>query len=138
MVSKYISLYTSDSPKWENITELATGLGWLDLIENSGADYFVKNGVSKQYVFELIEGATRVNYGQVCMLFSCLNAWLKLDCRISTRSTLSRQHVPLLLMALLKSKAVTGRSLNASLIILVPLSIRTLKCVSIVSTILMY
>lgn len=74
MVSKYISLYTSDSPKWENITELATGLGWLDLIENSGADYFVKNGVSKQYVFELIEGATRVNYGQVCMLCSCLNA----------------------------------------------------------------
>ncbi|KAE9395928.1 hypothetical protein BT96DRAFT_942062 [Gymnopus androsaceus JB14] len=64
MVSKYTSLYSSDSPKWDNITELAIGLGWLDLIESSGADYFIKNGVSKQYVFELIEAATRVNYGQ--------------------------------------------------------------------------
>jgi prenylcysteine oxidase/farnesylcysteine lyase len=64
MISQYSSLYTLQSQNWDNITELATGLGWLDLIENTGADYFTKNGVSKQYVFELIEAATRVNYGQ--------------------------------------------------------------------------
>ncbi|KAF5384742.1 hypothetical protein D9757_006250 [Collybiopsis confluens] len=64
MLKKYSTLYTSDSPKWENITELAQSFGWMDLIENTGADFFTSHGVSKEYVFELIEAATRVNYGQ--------------------------------------------------------------------------
>jgi prenylcysteine oxidase / farnesylcysteine lyase len=40
-------------------------MGWVDLISNSTADYFVAKGVSKKYTNELIEAGTRVNYGQV-------------------------------------------------------------------------
>ncbi|KAJ3801137.1 Prenylcysteine lyase-domain-containing protein [Lentinula aff. detonsa] len=64
MLKQYSTLYTTESPKWDNITDLAYSFGWMDLIESSGADFFTSNGVSKQYVFELIEGASRVNYGQ--------------------------------------------------------------------------
>ncbi|KAJ3826223.1 Prenylcysteine lyase-domain-containing protein [Lentinula raphanica] len=64
MLKQYSTLYTIDSPKWENITDLAHSLGWTNLIENTGADFFTSNGVSRQYVFELLEAATRVNYGQ--------------------------------------------------------------------------
>ncbi|KAF9066052.1 Prenylcysteine lyase-domain-containing protein [Rhodocollybia butyracea] len=64
MLKQYSTLYTVDSPKWENITDLAQSFGWMDLVENTGADYFTSNGVSPKYVYEMIEAATRVNYGQ--------------------------------------------------------------------------
>ncbi|KAH7875610.1 Prenylcysteine lyase-domain-containing protein [Lentinula edodes] len=64
MLKQYSTLYTADSPKWDNITDLAHSFGWKNLIESTGAEFFTSNGVSKQYVFELIEAASRVNYGQ--------------------------------------------------------------------------
>ena len=65
MIDTIMVLYTTDTPKWDNIADLAASLGWMDLVTNSTADYFVSQGVSKQYTHEIIEAGTRVNYGQV-------------------------------------------------------------------------
>lgn len=64
LVDRYLILYTPGAPKWDNIFDLASSLGWLDLIANSTDGYLSAQGVSKEYTHELIEGATRVNYGQ--------------------------------------------------------------------------
>ena len=65
MIQDYLNLYAHDAPKWDNITTLATTLGFLDMTANSASDYFQSHGVSANFVNELIEAATRVNYGQV-------------------------------------------------------------------------
>jgi prenylcysteine oxidase/farnesylcysteine lyase len=65
VVQKYLSLYSSDSPKWDNVTDLAESLGWTEMITKTTSQYFADRGVSSAYIHELIEAATRVNYGQV-------------------------------------------------------------------------
>ena len=67
MVDRFLVLYTPDAPKWDNISDLASSLDWLDLTSKSTADYLMAHGVSKAYAHELVEAATRVNYGQVCL-----------------------------------------------------------------------
>ncbi|KAL0066558.1 hypothetical protein AAF712_006361 [Marasmius tenuissimus] len=64
MINDYLSLYSSDTPKWDDIASLAKTLGFLDMTGSTAADYFQSNGVSAQFVNEVIEAATRVNYGQ--------------------------------------------------------------------------
>ncbi|KAL0580679.1 hypothetical protein V5O48_001320 [Marasmius crinis-equi] len=64
MIQDYLNLYSPDAPKWDNITTLATTLGFLDMTSSSTADFFQSNGVSAQFVNEVVEAATRVNYGQ--------------------------------------------------------------------------
>ena len=60
-------MYSYDHPKWDNIRDLAEQLGVAQLVEDTGEDFFRGKGVSEKFVFELIEAATRVNYGQVSM-----------------------------------------------------------------------
>ncbi|KAK7058346.1 hypothetical protein VNI00_001977 [Paramarasmius palmivorus] len=64
MIKDFLGLYAYDTPRWDNITGLATSLGWLDMVANTASDYFQSRGVSAKYVNELVEAATRVNYGQ--------------------------------------------------------------------------
>ncbi|EDR15109.1 uncharacterized protein LACBIDRAFT_300931 [Laccaria bicolor S238N-H82] len=64
MISRYLTLYTLKSPRWNNMSDLAVHLGWEDLLETSTSSYLVKQGVSESYVNELVEASTRVNYGQ--------------------------------------------------------------------------
>ncbi|KAF9270773.1 hypothetical protein L218DRAFT_889560 [Marasmius fiardii PR-910] len=64
MIQDYLHLYSHDAPKWDNITTLATTLGFLDMTAKSTADFFQSRGVAANFVNELIEAATRVNYGQ--------------------------------------------------------------------------
>lgn len=67
LIDKFLTLYTPDAPKWDNISDLASSLGWLDMVGNSTDRYLMTQGVSKKYTHELVEAATRVNYGQVCL-----------------------------------------------------------------------
>jgi prenylcysteine oxidase/farnesylcysteine lyase len=67
LIDKFLTLYTPDAPKWDNISDLASSLGWLDLAGNSTDRYLTAQGISKEYIHELVEAATRVNYGQVCL-----------------------------------------------------------------------
>ncbi|KAG5650639.1 hypothetical protein H0H81_011522 [Sphagnurus paluster] len=63
-VKSFLTLYTIETPKWDDMSGLTTALNFKDMVEKTAADYFVERGVSKKYTEELIEAATRVNYGQ--------------------------------------------------------------------------
>ncbi|KAJ7101021.1 Prenylcysteine lyase-domain-containing protein [Mycena crocata] len=64
MINKFLTLYSPETPRWDNITHLATALGWTDLVNQSTSEYLKAEGVSNQFISELVEGSTRVNYGQ--------------------------------------------------------------------------
>ncbi|KAG6866235.1 hypothetical protein C0991_006822 [Blastosporella zonata] len=63
-VEKYVTIYSPDAPKWDNIADLSFALGYSDMVKDTAASFFLKSGVSRRFAFDLIEGATRVNYGQ--------------------------------------------------------------------------
>lgn len=65
MLEKYLKLYSSQSPRWEDIADLSQSLGMSNLTSQTMLEYLVSNGVSEKYATELVEAATRVNYGQV-------------------------------------------------------------------------
>jgi prenylcysteine oxidase/farnesylcysteine lyase len=67
-----LSFYASESPKWENISELAYDLDWALLVNTTTEEYLLTQGVSEKYIGEVVEAATRVNYGQVWMFISKL------------------------------------------------------------------
>lgn len=73
MVNTFLKFYSAESPRWDNITYLASNVGWSNFVENSASEYLSAQGVSKAYVDEIIESVTRVNYGQVC-LFTLLHS----------------------------------------------------------------
>ena len=60
-----MSLYSSDSPKWEKVSELANVFNWAAIVNTTTEKYLLSQGVSEKYISEIVEGATRVNYGQV-------------------------------------------------------------------------
>ncbi|EJD04227.1 uncharacterized protein FOMMEDRAFT_146234 [Fomitiporia mediterranea MF3/22] len=64
MIDKFVTLYTPSSPSWSNISELASDLGWVDLVTQTAAQYLDAQGVSQLFSREIIEAASRVNYGQ--------------------------------------------------------------------------
>lgn len=65
MVSKFRTLYTPDSPRWDTIESLSEAFGWTELTSTTISDYLLSHGVlSRTWIDEVIEGATRVNYGQ--------------------------------------------------------------------------
>lgn len=65
MIKRFLNLYQPDAPKWDNIADLAQAFEWTQLINSTTADFLVAQGVSEKYVTEVVEAATRVNYGQV-------------------------------------------------------------------------
>ncbi len=68
MVKQFLKFYTAESPRWDNMTDLASSLGWTELVSRSTADFFESQHIGKNYVREIVEASTRVNYGQVCPL----------------------------------------------------------------------
>lgn len=64
MVDQFVQLYTRGSPKWANMTSLATAFGWSDMIAQSTSEYLDTHGVATKFTREMVEAATRVNYGQ--------------------------------------------------------------------------
>lgn len=67
MVSEFVTLYNSTwgSRPFTNLTELAANLGWTATINQSTMAYFDAQGINARWTREMVEGATRVNYGQV-------------------------------------------------------------------------
>ncbi|KAJ7630585.1 Prenylcysteine lyase-domain-containing protein [Roridomyces roridus] len=64
MIGKFLTLYSVETPKWDNITHLSSALEWTELLTQSTSDYLASEGVSNQFIYELVEASTRVNYGQ--------------------------------------------------------------------------
>lgn len=65
MIDQFLTLYGVATPKWDSVADLASQLGWSDLVNATTVDYLSKQGVSEKYIKEVVEAATRVNYGQV-------------------------------------------------------------------------
>ncbi|KAK0208424.1 Prenylcysteine lyase-domain-containing protein [Desarmillaria ectypa] len=64
MVKQFLKFYTAESPRWDNITDLTSSLGWTELVSRSTADFLESRHIRKNYVREIVEASTRVNYGQ--------------------------------------------------------------------------
>lgn len=67
LVRRYLGLYTKKTPRWHNPARLVGTYDWIELTESSMMEYLLHKGVSRRFIAELVEGATRVNYGQVSL-----------------------------------------------------------------------
>jgi prenylcysteine oxidase / farnesylcysteine lyase len=65
MITKFVTLYEPDVPKWSSIENLSDTLNFSGLVSQTGAEYLESNGVSRRFMTEIIEATTRVNYAQV-------------------------------------------------------------------------
>ena len=66
MIDEFVTLYNSTwgSQPFSNLTNLAAELGWSDIISQSTMDYFDSQNINARWTREMVEAATRVNYGQ--------------------------------------------------------------------------
>ncbi|KAI0635392.1 Prenylcysteine lyase-domain-containing protein [Trametes polyzona] len=64
MVGKFLQLYTPTSPRWSNITSVVSSLAWSEVVAETASEYFDLQGIDRRWTRELVEAATRVNYGQ--------------------------------------------------------------------------
>ncbi|KAI0644039.1 Prenylcysteine lyase-domain-containing protein [Trametes meyenii] len=63
MVSRFKRLYSRSAPQWSNITSVVSSLGWEEVTAETTAEYFDLHGIDRRWTRELVEAATRVNYG---------------------------------------------------------------------------
>ncbi|KAG9314697.1 hypothetical protein JVU11DRAFT_5504 [Chiua virens] len=64
LVSRFVGLYTTESPRWDDVADLATTFEWDQMNNSTCIDYLTENGVSTAFSQELVDASTRVNYGQ--------------------------------------------------------------------------
>lgn len=64
-----MGLYTTESPRWDDVADLSSSFEWDEMANSTCIDYLVANGVSELFAQEMVEAATRVNYGQVGLYF---------------------------------------------------------------------
>ncbi|KAI6032073.1 FAD/NAD(P)-binding domain-containing protein [Pisolithus microcarpus] len=64
MIADYISLYTAASPRWDDIGGLVERMNWTDFVNSTTLEYLSSKGVAEKWSREMVEAATRVNYGQ--------------------------------------------------------------------------
>ncbi|CAE6452792.1 unnamed protein product [Rhizoctonia solani] len=63
MVNAYLNLYQPRAP-YPSITAISSSLNFTHITAVSASKYLTDNGVNLLFVHELVEAATRVNYGQ--------------------------------------------------------------------------
>ncbi|KAI0946772.1 hypothetical protein AcW1_010141 [Taiwanofungus camphoratus] len=61
---KILVLYGRAAPRFTNLTSLADTLGWRTALARTTAEFFDTQGIDRRWTRELVEAATRVNYGQ--------------------------------------------------------------------------
>ncbi|KAL4250177.1 prenylcysteine oxidase family protein [Abortiporus biennis] len=64
MVKKFVEFYDPSAQTFPNITELTTRLGWSEFLAQTTSEYLDLQGIDHRWTREMIEAATRVNYGQ--------------------------------------------------------------------------
>ena len=64
MIDSYLSLYSRDTPRWEKVEDLSAALGFENLTNVTTYEYLQSQGVATNYITEVVEAATRVNYAQ--------------------------------------------------------------------------
>ena len=114
VIKKFLSFYASDSPKWENISELANDLKWAHIVNTTTEEYLLTEGVSQKYISEIVEAATRVNYGQVWRFKFPKSMLSEYFCRMLIISTHWREGPLWPLLALLVLLVAITRYLKSS------------------------
>jgi Prenylcysteine lyase. len=114
MIERFVTLYSPETAKWDDISDLSASFGWTDMVAQNTLNYLETHGVSKKYAYELVEGATRVNYGQVVFVFTRETNDTERTNRTSMRSMPSRVRAQWPQMEPRVSKGVTSRFSNNS------------------------
>ena len=65
MIDNFTKVYTPKFPRFSSISSLASYVGLDTVAAQTAAEYFDEQGVGRKWSREVIEAATRVNYGQV-------------------------------------------------------------------------
>ena len=65
MIDRFLNFYQPSTPHWSNISEVVTQMDWEDVVASTMSEYLDLQGVDRRWTRELVEAATRVNYGQV-------------------------------------------------------------------------
>jgi hypothetical protein len=89
MIKQFVTLYSPETAKWDDISDLASSFGWANMVAQTTLQYLVTDGVSEKYAHEFVEATTRVNYGQVRFICVLSIKWNGIDNlgRMSTRFT---------------------------------------------------
>ncbi|TDL28887.1 FAD/NAD(P)-binding domain-containing protein [Rickenella mellea] len=64
MIKDILTIYSPESPRWRNVTQLVYELGWTDFLTQTTSEYLDLKGIQRRFSREVVEAATRVNYGQ--------------------------------------------------------------------------
>lgn len=64
MINSYLSLYSKDGPRWEKVEDASSALDFQSLTTSTTSEFLLSQGVASSYIYEVVEAATRVNYGQ--------------------------------------------------------------------------
>ncbi|KZS96897.1 FAD/NAD(P)-binding domain-containing protein, partial [Sistotremastrum niveocremeum HHB9708] len=64
MIKSFLTLYTRDTPRWRTVAEASSRLNFTQFTEDTLSRYMEGKGVDRLWTHEVIEAATRVNYGQ--------------------------------------------------------------------------
>ena len=62
-----LTLYAPVTHRFKSISELASNLNWDAIASHTTADYLDSQGVNPSWTREMVEAATRINYGQVSL-----------------------------------------------------------------------
>lgn len=65
MINDILQMYDPAPPVFDNISSLATKLGWTDVAAHTALEYLHKNGIDDRWSLEFVDSITRINYGQV-------------------------------------------------------------------------
>ena len=65
MINRFLSLYSWEySSPFHNITELVNDMEWAPYVSQTTSEFFDSQSINKLWTREMVESATRVNYGQ--------------------------------------------------------------------------
>ena len=109
-------LYDANPPKWDDISNLSGVLGWTEVTNTTTLRHYLAQGVSEKYIYEMVEAATRVNYGQVMYhIFNNFNidSLIKVD-RTLMKYTPWKALVPWRPVVLVVLQAGISKSLSSS------------------------
>lgn len=68
MINQFVKLYNgSGRSPFGSVTTLAESYNWTEIASKTTAEYFDEHGIDRKWTMEMVEAATRVNYGQVRM-----------------------------------------------------------------------
>lgn len=67
MVNTFLQLYSPSygASPWQDLSHLAASFEWTSLINSTTVEYLDGQGINPKFTREMVESATRVNYGQV-------------------------------------------------------------------------